>query len=121
MSDQADLIQARMEAAAEVLRARLASKIALRRVDRAAIAVTVQIVADHRAEARKSGLDFPKLAIMPLPTVGEIKLFNADLDRSSIKVLVVNLAREYPQLSPVDLAMAVKFAFPDFRPDTELH
>lgn len=74
-----------------------------------------EICADHRQRARLRGLDMPPLAVVVMPRLGNIEIVPGDLDQSQIEVLIVNLARKWPMVTPADLGFAIKRAFPGYQ------
>lgn len=74
------------------------------------------LVKDHRRQCRMHGIDFPHLTALVLTGVGAIEMVRKDLDLKGVQTIVVNLTRRYPQVTPEELARAVGWAFPWYRP-----
>lgn len=74
-----------------------------------------EICKDHRQRAQLRGLDFPPLAVVVMPTAGNVEIVPGDLDQKGIETLIVNIARKWPTVSAADLAFGIKRAFPDYR------
>ena len=122
MSHDMTEADARIEAAAAVLQERLVAALSVRRVDQAAMHIARTIIRDHRTQARGAGIDFPAVVVMPFPRQGRLKIFNAELGRKDIETLIVNLTVEMPTIRPDEIAMAVHFAFPQYRDQmTKVH
>lgn len=79
-----------------------------------------QAIYDHRVRSRQNGLDFPELVLMCIPRLGIIKLVRRDAELPAIKMHVVNLVRECAARGkaamPIDLAHAVRAAWPHIQP-----
>lgn len=73
-------------------------------------------IAEHRARWRIKGVDFPVLAALIVPRLHIISLVRADLDQKAIESRIVQFVKENPQVTARDVAQAVKWAFPDYRP-----
>jgi len=75
-------------------------------------------IKDHRERWRKRGVDFPVLVPLICERDGTIDLKRADLDVIGIRTVVRNYVIEHPNLSPYEIAAAVKIAWPDLKPGT---
>lgn len=76
------------------------------------------LVRNHRRECSNNlGLKFPKMVPVVLPSVGQIMLHNAELDERSIQAIVINISTNYPQVPLMELAQAIKRAYPYYRPN----
>lgn len=73
-----------------------------------------EMVKDHRNKARLRGLKFPDLAVIVLPTLGNIEVVPRDLTQQDIETLIVNLARKWPAVSAAELGFAINRAFPGY-------
>lgn len=62
------------------------------------------------------GVDFPKLVALVIPRHRRVHLYRADLEAPAIAVRIKLLAREYPDLTPQELADMVRRAWPSYRP-----
>jgi hypothetical protein len=75
----------------------------------------VQAFVDHRVRMFKErGIDFPRMAALMFPRFGSIKLYRRDLDEKSIRQAIVNATREFPEVTPYEIATAIAFAFPEY-------
>lgn len=110
---------ARLAAAAAVLEERLARFMVGKSIDGAVLREVRQIIYDHRARAKQSGLNFPALALLPFPRQARMMFFLADIDRAQIPRIVINITRELPDVTAAEIAQAVHFAFPDYAPDLQ--
>lgn len=72
---------------------------------------------------RVTGYDFPPLTVFLLPTSQVACVYRADLDDREISIKVLNLLRELHfakmPVSTEELAKAIKFAWPMYRPPIE--
>lgn len=75
------------------------------------------IVREHTLSLRGRGVPFPQLRAIVLPVQGYVELVRADLEPRGIQTIMKNLVTMFPTLQPRDLAIAIRGAFPDYRPD----
>ena len=75
------------------------------------------LIKHHRDRWRSRGVDFPVLAAMIVPRIHAVSLMRADLDPPAIASRIVRFAREHPAATAVEVAQAVRWAFPGYRPD----
>lgn len=75
-------------------------------------------VQDHRTRARQQGIDFPVMVPIVIQSRKWVNLVRADLDRRSIEQLVVNICTQFPTIEMIEVAQAIKRAFPDFKAET---
>jgi hypothetical protein len=75
------------------------------------------VITDHRAKWRTRGVDFPVLAAMVVPRIGAISLMRADLTSEAVASRIVQFAREHPGATSAEIAQAVAWVFPEYRPD----
>ena len=74
----------------------------------------VEFVA-HRVRAfRDRGIDFPRMTALMLPRYGKIVLLRRDLSEADVRQAIVNLTREFKDVTPYEIAVAVSFAFPEY-------
>ena len=85
-----------------------------RRLSRQLYADIIQVRDDHRARWRAKGVDFPLLAIFSVPRLLVIEYWRADLDFASIRVKLMNFVMSYPTVTPRELSIALRAAYPDF-------
>ena len=71
-----------------------------------------EYIEEHRINARKRGINFPRLTAMVVPRLGWIKLVRVELDEVNIRRAVLALLRECPQITREEVALAVKKAWP---------
>ena len=74
----------------------------------------IQVRDDHRARWRAKGVDFPLLAMFSVPRLRVIEYWRADLDFASIRIKLMNFVMLYPSVTPRELEMALRAAYPDF-------
>lgn len=74
------------------------------------------ILLDLRQRCRLDGIEFPVMTAIILPSIKTLELVRADLDRIAIRQTVLNIIIKYPDVDTQEAAMAVKYAFPDYRP-----
>jgi hypothetical protein len=75
-----------------------------------------EAIAHHLAACRRRGVRFPTLTVLPFPRLGTFQLVRADLDEASIRTLIVNLALNLTGVTMLEVARAVAYAFPGYRP-----
>lgn len=75
------------------------------------------VVKDHRRQCWNNyGIKFPKMVAVVLPTVGQIMLHNEECDEKSIQAIVVNIVMQYPAIPMSEVAQAIAYAFPHYKP-----
>lgn len=74
------------------------------------------LLVDTRQRCKHQDIDFPVMAAIIVPSEALIEIVRADLDRKAIEQVVVNLVTRYSRIPMIELAHAVKTAFPDFKP-----
>lgn len=74
------------------------------------------VVKDHHRECKLRGVDFPALTAMVLTGVGAIEMFRRDLDNEGIRAAILSVVRKHPRVTREELVLAVKWAFPHYRP-----
>jgi hypothetical protein len=102
----------RLHAASEVLANRIIRLVGDYKLDHFRLNVVEGIILDHRAEARRAGLDFPELAIFPLVRQGRLELARKDLDLDGVRTFVLNLTVKYPTIRADEIANALAYAWP---------
>jgi hypothetical protein len=70
-------------------------------------------VKSHRQRWRNHGVDFPALVPLVNRRAGTVELVRADLDRRAIQTTVRNFIIKNRELSPIEVAQAIKLAWPD--------
>lgn len=76
-----------------------------------------RLLQDYQARLAKQGIHFPQMAVLPLPSVGTVDFWRRDLDRRAIQQQVMNICTKYPAVDMLELAVAVKAAYPGFKPE----
>lgn len=109
-----------MKAAADVLKQRLGAAIGGRPLDRHALQEAVGIIAQHRWQAIRGGIDFPEMVIMPLPRHNELLLVRRDLDAANINQTIINITVAFKDVTADEIARAVRFAFPSHVPSINM-
>ena len=64
----------------------------------------------------RHGIAFPVMTVMFVPRINYLQLVRADLDEKGIAAVLKNVTAVYPNVTPADLAGAVKRAFPAYKP-----
>lgn len=70
---------------------------------------------DHRLKWRLRGVDFPKMVFFVVPRLRVLELWRNDLDLSSIRTKVMNVALAFPAVTPEELAAGLRAAYPGLR------
>jgi len=112
ITDEAD---PRMAAAAVRLQARLKRLCVGRPIDRTLIYDIQRLLYDYRVGMLQDGLDWPHLVPIVVPRLGVIHVARADLDLVSIRRQVIQLVRFNPDVTPDEVAHAVRWAW-DIKP-----
>ena len=84
-------------------------------LDEEALELLFDFVEQHRINARKRGINFPKLVALVIPRLGWIKLVRHEIPESSIRRAVLALLRECPKVTREEVAQAVKRAWPHYK------
>ena len=75
----------------------------------------MSVVKEHRQRWRGRGVDFPPIVPLINRKTGTIRFVRQDLSRKDIITTVRNFILENPELSALEIAQAVKMAWPDLR------
>lgn len=102
----------RLHAASEVLARRVMAACAGAKMTSFLLGIVDAIVIEHRAEARRAGLDFPELATFPLVRQGRIEFARKDLDIDGVRTFILNLTVKYPRIRADEIANALKYGYP---------
>ena len=86
-------------------------------LDQEALDDAYGIIDAHRVAWLLRGVKFPRMRILAFPSIGQMEIVRADLDRKGIQVTLVNMTVKHPRLTADDIAAACAHAFPDYRPD----
>lgn len=86
-----------------------------RHMDESALHDLREVITAHKIRARQEGIPMPDLAIMVLPAQNTFEIVRADLDGDGIARTIKRLAAKYPGIGALELAEAVRGAFPDYR------
>lgn len=79
-----------------------------------------RLFADQRSALAREGIVFPQMAVIPLPSAGAVEFWRGDLDRGAIHQQVGSTCVRYPTVDMLELAVAVKAAYPGFKPEAVL-
>lgn len=113
-----ELRQARLNNFAGLLHERIRAYCVGRMLDSATVLGLKEIVDQARSHARvHEGLDFPPMHVIAFPRLGAIEIVRKDLDERSLQTWIVNLTVKYPGITPIEIARALKDAFPNYRVD----
>jgi hypothetical protein len=123
MNLELDTIDQRTAASMHLLTRKLATLLN-REFSVNAIEAMRYIVDDHRTTfKREQGFDFPELVPFYLPSVGLIVWYRADLDDMAIRNKLLMLLRQLGErgkpVSAIEVAAAVKRAWPRYHPPIE--
>lgn len=102
-----------MLAAQRQLTARLAFITAGRAPSRLLYEDVIRCRDDHRTRWRLRGVDFPTMVIFAVPRLMIMELWRADLDPTSIRVKMLNVTMAFPTVTPRELSVALRAAYPD--------
>lgn len=81
-------------------------------LDGEALQMLFDFVETHQENARRKGINFPKMVALVIPRLGHIKLVRADLTEINRRRAVISLLRECPSANREEVARAVKRAWP---------
>lgn len=84
-------------------------------LDEESLTMLFEFVEEHRVNARKKGINFPKLTALVIPRLGWIKLVRYELPDFSIRRAVLALLRECPKARREEVSYAVKKAWPHYK------
>lgn len=73
-----------------------------------------EMVRDETRRFRQEGIDFPRLALLALPKQQAVKFYRRDLDEKGIKNVIVELTREFPEITSQEIAAAIMSAYPEY-------
>lgn len=71
-----------------------------------------EFIEEHRKNAKRKGIDFPKLIVLVIPRLGWIKVVREDLTELNLRRAVIALLRECPSVNREEIAEAIKRAWP---------
>jgi hypothetical protein len=123
MNLEIDNADARVSASMHVL-ARQLSSFMNTKMNLCAVEQMKMIVAEFRTDfKRENGFEFPPLVPFVLPSIGFLVFFRADLDNTTIRNKLLLLLRQLAQRQKfppaIEVASAVKNAWPHYRPPIE--
>lgn len=75
------------------------------------------ILIDLRARLRSQNVYFPAMTAIILPSIQTFELVRCDLERGAIRQTILNIIVKYPSVDMMEVASAVKLAFPDYKPE----
>ncbi len=76
-----------------------------------------QAVDDEVARMRQRFKRFPKMVVVFLEHRGFVQVLRADLEHAGIQRVIQNIIRVYPQISPVEIMVAIRRSYPKYHPD----
>ena len=68
---------------------------------------------------RRDNVYMPGFRLLIFPSINQIELVREDLDRTAIRILVVNMVTKYAMLDMMELANAIRYAFPNYKPEVD--
>lgn len=75
----------------------------------------LSVIKEHRQRWKGRGVDFPPLVPLINRRKGTIKFVRQELARKDMVITIKNFILENPELSPLEIAQAVKIAWPDLK------
>lgn len=109
--------QARLNESAGLLYERLCQFCASgRKISSTTMHAIEGIVRHHITAARQDGIKFPDMRVVIVEGVGALEIVRADLEHSSIQVLIKNISIKYPDADPIEIAKGIRRAFPAYHP-----
>lgn len=81
-------------------------------LDPEALDTLYEFIEEHRKNAYKKGVKFPKLSVLVIPRLGWIKIVREDLTPINIRRAVLALLRECPSVTREEVSIAVKRTWP---------
>lgn len=81
-------------------------------LNRASLRKVESMVQEHVKSARRHGIDFPDMTVIPLRGIGSFQIARRDHDAKDLQVLVWNLYAMHPLLTEEELAWGIEHAYP---------
>lgn len=106
----------RMRAAAQDLTDRLGRLCTGRVITDRLVYEADQLIYDHSARCKQRGIDFPRMAVFLTPTISTFHIVRQDLDLPSIRTTMLNFVADHPDVTPMELAIAARRAWPHIQP-----
>lgn len=73
-------------------------------------------VRDVYVQGLLRGVAVPRMTAVVLPRLRAIEIYRADLNEKGVRTVILNATRKYPEIRMDELVVAVRRAFPDYRP-----
>lgn len=94
----------------------LEARIVGRDLNQGTLNLCEEIIDHHRAKWKLRGVDFPRMTYIFIPEHGYLKLVRKDWDQKAIETEIVNTTTHCPSATAVQIAQAIKRAFPHYVP-----
>lgn len=88
-----------------------------RPLDGSAVRGMAELAREYRRRARERDIDLPEMRALVVPRLGAVQIVRADHDLAGIRTQLVNFVVRHPSMLPEEAAQALRWAFPDVKPD----
>lgn len=71
-------------------------------------------VRHHRVHWTLRGVDFPKMVVIAVASIGRIFMFRKEMELAGVQGAIVKIIKEHPEVDKQELASEVMRAWPDY-------